>query len=470
MDIAVVLIALVTLAAGVAAGWALARNHGAAATADAQATAAAAGAERDAAAAERDRLREAQDAAVAALRDAETQLATTRARLEALEQNEEQLKDTFARMSSEALQNNRQQFLELADDRFKQAGVPLTDTLTKVERQLGEIEKARAGAQHALAQQIEFVRTTGEALRTETASLVSALSKPQARGQWGELQLRRCVEFAGMLDRCDFIEQTSVSTSDGVLRPDMVINLVGGKNVVVDSKVTLVAYLDAHSATDEATRAEHLTRHARHLRQHVDALAAKAYWGQFSSSPEFVIMFVPGDGPLNAALEHDTGLLEYAFSKRVQILGPMSFVPTLRSIAYAWQQQALADNAREVFELGRELYGRLGTMGGHVDKLGRSLTRAVNDYNTTVGSLESKVMVTARKLNELQVIDADLAEVEGLEATVRPLTKPELVESAEQARSVIVLPAAADEIEDRAEDYGVETGAGPSESSHRTGS
>jgi DNA recombination protein RmuC len=281
-----------------------------------------------------------------------------------------------------------------------------------------------------------------------------------------------------MLDRCDFVEQASVSSAEGVLRPDMVVNLVGAKNIVVDSKVTLVAYLDAEEASDETIRSQHLTRHARHLRQHVESLAAKAYWAQFPSSPEFVIMFVPGDGPLKAALEADPGLLEFAFTKRVHILGPSSLVPTLRVIAYAWQQQALADNAREVFDLGRELYGRLGTMGGHVDKLGRSLTRAVNDYNTTVGSLESKVLVTARKLNDLQVIDTDLAEVEGLDASIRPLTKPELVESAAHARAVVVLPAAETDVpadhdagtglDGRAEDYGIDAARG--ERDRRTGS
>jgi DNA recombination protein RmuC len=465
MDLAALLIALLTLAAGLVAGWAIARVTATHATAVLQADTATAAAERDAAIDDRDRLRIEHEATSGALRAAEIQAAEAGARLATLEQSEAQLKDTFARMSSEALQANRQQFLDLADDRFKQAGRPLTETLDKVEGQLREIERNRVGAQAALKEQIDSVLRTGDALRHETASLVNALSKPQARGQWGELQLRRCVEYAGMMDRCDFVEQASVTTDDGVLRPDMVINLVGGKTIVVDSKVTLVAYLDAHGATDEPTRAEHLKRHARHVRQHIDSLAAKSYWEQFSASPEFVIMFVPGDGPLNAALEQDPGLLEYAFSKRVQILGPMSLVPALRSIAYAWKGQALADNAREVFELGRELYKRLGTMGGHVGKLGRSLTAAVSQYNDTIGSLESKVLVTARKLNDLEVVDTTLVEVEGLDATVRPLTKPELVESAAQARAVVAFPAGDDDaatedqtLAGRVEDYGIDLG------------
>jgi DNA recombination protein RmuC len=428
----------------------------------------AARAERDAAHSERDRLRAERDAASERARAAELERAEADARVRALTEAEAQLKDTFARVSNEALQANRQQFLDLADDRFRQAGRPLTDTLGKVEAQLREIEKDRVGAQRALSEQIQYVRTTGEQLRAETAALVSALRKPQARGQWGELQLRRCVEYAGMLDRCDFVEQPSVTTTDGILRPDMIVNLVGGKTVVVDSKVTLVAYLDAHDAADDTAREDHLARHARHLREHVDRLAGKQYWSQFSSSPEFVIMFVPGDGPLNAALETDPSLLEYAFGKRVQILGPMSLVPTLRAIAYAWQQQALADHARDVFELGRELYKRLGTMGGHVDKLGRSLTRAVNDYNATVGSLESQVMTTARKLNEMKVTDEPLAELAGLDDTVRPLTKPELVGSAEEARAVVRLAPAESGL-DRIEDFGINVGNDP-EGERRTGS
>jgi DNA recombination protein RmuC len=428
----------------------------------------AARAERDAAHTERDRLRAERDSASERARAAELERAEADARVRALTEAETQLKDTFARVSNEALQANRQQFLDLADDRFRQAGRPLTDTLDKVEAQLREIEKDRVGAQRALSEQIQYVRTTGEQLRAETAALVSALRKPQARGQWGELQLRRCVEYAGMLDRCDFVEQPSVTTTDGMLRPDMIVNLVGGKTVVVDSKVTLVAYLEAHDAADDTARDDHLGRHARHLREHVDRLAGKQYWSQFSSSPEFVIMFVPGDGPLNAALETDPSLLEYAFGKRVQILGPMSLVPTLRAIAYAWQQQALADNARDVFELGRELYKRLGTMGGHVDKLGRSLTRAVNDYNATVGSLESQVMTTARKLNEMKVTDEPLVELTGLDDTVRPLTKPELVASAEEARAVVQI-APAESALDRIEDFGINVGNDP-EGERRTGS
>ena len=461
MNVTALLLALVTLAAGFAAGWAIARAR----TADALAEREAARAGRDAARTETAQVRSERDALTVELRTAQAAAAEALARLESeraasadkialLQDAQAKLKEMFAVASQEALHKNNEQFLELADARLKQAGAPLAETLTKVETQMREIEKERAGAQEALRAQIEFVRKTGEDLRQETASLVSALRKPQARGRWGELQLKRCVEYAGMTDRCDFTEQTSVSTTDGVLRPDMVVKLVGGKSIVVDSKVTLAAYLEAHDAVSDVVREERLAAHARHLRQHVEQLAAKAYWAQFSPAPEFVVLFVPGDPFLAAALEREPNIIDEAFNKRVHIATPTTLISVLRTCAYAWQQEALAENAREVFDLGRELYKRLGTLGGHVDKLGRSLTGAVNDYNKTVGSLESQVLVTARKLHELQVVDVQLEEPTGIEASIRPLSKPELVAAADEARVVKALPAG--EL-DRPEDYGLLT-------------
>jgi DNA recombination protein RmuC len=350
------------------------------------------------------------------------------------------LKEQFRALSAEALERSNTQFLELAGTQFKNAGRPLTETLEKVELQLRQIERDRAGAQESLKQQIEFVRTTGEDLRRETASLVSALRKPQARGQWGELHLRRAVELAGMNDRCDFVEQQSVVTSEGTLRPDLVVRLVGGKSVVVDSKVTLAAYLQAHEATDETVREERLVAHARHLRDHVNALAAKAYWNQFTPSPEFVVLFVPGEAFLAPALERDPTLLEDAFGKRVHIATPTTLVSTLRTVAYAWQQEALASNAAEVFELGRTLYSRLSTFGDHMDKLGRALTSATGTYNKAVGSLERQVLVTARKLNDLEVIEGELAAPVIIEESVRALSAPELLEAATPSRPQLVFP------------------------------
>ncbi len=450
MDVLSLLLALVTLVAGAAAGWAVARARATGTLGALTSERDTARAERDAARAEAGTLRSERDAVADRRRAAEASAADATARLEAeraasteklalLEQAQEQLKDTFARLSNEALTRSNSQFLDLADARFKQAGAPLTETLGRVEQQLREIEKARTGANEALKSQIEFVRRTGEELRHETAALVSALRKPQARGRWGELQLRRVVEFAGMTDRCDFTEQTTVATGDGVLRPDLVVRLVGGKSIVVDSKVTLSAYLEAHDAADDDVREQRLVAHAKHLRQHVDQLAAKSYWSQFSPAPEFVVLFVPGDPFLAAALDRDPALIEDAFAKRVHIATPTTLISVLRAVAYAWQQEALAANARDVFELGRELYKRLGTLGDHMDKLGRQLTGAVKAYNGTVGSLERQILVTARKLNDLEVVDTVLAEPKAVEESVRPLGAPELVASAEDGRALVAL-------------------------------
>jgi DNA recombination protein RmuC len=423
MDAIALLIAVITLAAGFAAGWALARGRSAGTLA-----------ERDAARAETETLRGERDRAVAEiraerdllseqLRAAESAATEATARLDSertsaaeklqlLEQAQEQIKDSFSRLSQDALRKNNEQFLELADTRFKQAGAPLTETLSKVEIQLREIEKSRAGAQQALIEQIERVRLSGE-------------------------------ELTGMTDRCDFTEQTTVTTSDGSLRPDLVVRIVGGKSIVVDSKVTLAAYLEAHDATDDVVRDERLTAHARHLRTHVDQLAAKSYWSQFSPAPEFVVLFVPGDAFLAAALDRDPSILDDAFTKRVHIATPTTLISVLRTCAYAWQQDALAENAREVFDLGRELYSRIGKLGARVDTLGKRLGSAVGAYNETVASLESRVLPQARKLKDLKVVDIDLAAPTPIEEAVRPVAAAELVASVEQARAVVPLPAVA---------------------------
>lgn len=461
MDITAVVLAVVTLVAGVLIGWYAARARAAGASAGAIAGATT---ERDTARAElataRSELtsaRSEREALLAELRATEVSAAQANSRIESLKEAQEQLRATFAQLSAEALAKTNERFLDLADAKFKQAGAPLSETLGKVEVQLREIEKERAGAQQALLQQIDHVRRSGEDLKTETAALVSALRKPQTRGRWGELQLRRVVEYAGMTEQCDFTEQTSVTTSDGLLRPDLVVRLVGGKSIVVDSKVTLAAYLEAHDATDDAVRDARLAAHARHLRQHVEQLAAKSYWAQFSPSPEFVVLFVPGDAFLSAALDRDPALLEDAFGKRVHIATPTTLISVLRTCAYAWQQDALAANAKAVFDLGKELYKRLGTFGGHMDKLGRSLESAVNTYNKSVGSLEKQVLVTARRLNDLDFVDEDLAICGGIEEPVRPLAAPELVASAEEAQAIVALPSLGEALEER---FGVDSGGG----------
>jgi DNA recombination protein RmuC len=367
---------------------------------------------------------------------------------------ETQLAERFRALSAQALDATNQRFLDLAEGRLRAADVratgemdrrqeavehivaPLKDTLSRVETQLREFESGRRAAHAELAQQVEFVRRSNDQLRTETQSLVTALRRPEARGRWGELQLRRVVELAGMARYCDFEEQVSVATADGAQRPDMVVRLAGGRSVVVDSKVSLAAYLEAAQAGDESVRNARMDAHARHVRQHVDRLAAKSYWAAFSPSPEFVVLFIPGEAFLAPALDHDPQLLEYAMAKRVHIATPTTLVSMLRTASYAWQQQALGDNARAVFDLGRELYDRLATMGRHVDALGKALTRTVATYNQTVGSLESRVMASARRLADLDVVSEELPSPEPVEEAARSLSAPELVESADRARAL----------------------------------
>jgi DNA recombination protein RmuC len=301
---------------------------------------------------------------------------------------------------------------------------PMRETLARVEQQLRDSDLARTRSHAELAQQVEFTRRGAEQLREQTSALVTALRRPEARGRWGELQLRRVVELAGMAAHVDFDEQVVVA--DGQ-RPDLVVRLAGGKNVVVDSKVSLAAYLEAASSAEEPAREDRLAAHARHLRAHVDQLGSKAYWSALPETPEFVVMFVPGEAFLAPALEQDPGLLEHALTKRVHIATPTTLVSMLRTVQYAWQQQALSENARAVFELGRELYDRLSGLGRHLDKLGRSLTSTVGAYNQAVGTLETRVLVSARKLSALGVIDAELPAPSAITDTPRPLSAAELV-------------------------------------------
>jgi DNA recombination protein RmuC len=356
-----------------------------------------------------------------------------------------QLPERFAALSARALDASTARFLEVAEGRLqaanataageletRQAAVehlitPLRETLARVEKSVQESDAARIRSHAALAEQVAGARQSSEQLRAQTQALVTALRRPEARGRWGELQLRRVVELAGMSARCDFDEQVSYAGADGTQRPDLVVRLAGGKSIVVDSKVSLAAYLEAAESDDEDVRSARLDAHARHLRQHVDQLAAKAYWAALSPSPEFVILFIPGEAFLAPALERDPGLLEHAMARKVHIATPTTLVTMLRTAQYAWQQAALADNARAVFDLGRELYDRIGSLGKHVDQMGKSLTRTVSAYNQAVGSLESRVLVTARRLNGLGVTDAELSPVAPVTETARPLSAPELV-------------------------------------------
>jgi DNA recombination protein RmuC len=303
---------------------------------------------------------------------------------------------------------------------------PLRHQLGRVEEQLHALEVERARASAELREQVSHVALGSEKLGRETRALVDALRKPQARGRWGELQLRRVVEHAGMLDRCDFTEQASFAGVDGALRPDLVVSLAGGGCVVVDAKVTLAAYLEAAESDDERVREERMAAHARHLRQHVDRLADKAYWDALPDSPEFVVLFVPGEAFLGPALEADPTLLEHAMSRRVHLATPTTLLSLLRAVAYAWQRQQLADNAEQVFAASKELYSRLSVFGTHVDKLGRSLGTAVADFNKTIGSLERNVLTSARRMTELG-LDGELPSPQPVVDAVRPVTAPHLV-------------------------------------------
>jgi DNA recombination protein RmuC len=358
---------------------------------------------------------------------------------------ESQLAERFQALSAQALDASTARFLQVAEGRLQAANAsaagelevrraavehlvePLRETLARVEEQLRESDAARNRSHAALAEQVNIARHASEQLRTQTQSLVTALRRPEARGRWGEMQLRRVVELAGMAPRCDFDEQATVATPDGTLRPDLVVRLAGGKNIVVDSKVSLAAYLEAAETDDDDVRSARLDAHARHIREHVDRLAAKAYWTALSPSPEFVILFIPGEAFLAPALERDPALLEHALGRKVHIATPTTLVTMLRTAQYAWQQAALADNARAVFDLGRQLYDRISGLGGHVDRLGRTLAKAVTAYNQAVGSLETRVLPSARRLSELGVVDGELTTPALVEEAPRPLSAPELI-------------------------------------------
>jgi len=350
-------------------------------------------------------------------------------RAAAWEEDRQRLMGSFAELSNQALQRNAEQFLTLADTRLKQTQEaargdlaqrqqaisqlldPLKETLGKYEEGLRQLELDRKGAYAGLTEKVAQLSSTQEALQKETRNLVTALRSPQTRGRWGEVQLRRVVEMAGMLPHCDFDEQVSTGADDGRLRPDMIVHLPGEGQIVVDAKVPLEAFLRAMEAGDEDARNAELVAHARQLRAHVDQLTKKEYWKQFEHSPQLVVAFVPGDPLLSVAYEHDPTLQEHAMSNGVLLTTPTTLIALLRTVAFTWQQETLADNARAIQQRGAELYERLGTMGVHLGKLQRSLSASVEAFNATVGSLESRVMVTARQFPSLGVVGIESKEL-----------------------------------------------------------
>ncbi|MGI5189922.1 DNA recombination protein RmuC [Promicromonospora sp. CA-289599] len=361
---------------------------------------------------------------------------------------QEHARRQFQALAGDALDANSKRFLELAEERLKRSASdgeqslakreeavkslvdPLTKAVELVRSEVLQAEKARIEGQGALVEQMRNVAEVSTELRNGTADLVTALRSSQTRGAWGELQLRKVVESAGMINRVDFTEQAQVTTEDGeVQRPDMVINLAGGKRVVVDSKVAFLGFLEAQQSDDAAYREQRLDAHVRHMRKHVDDLAGKKYWNQFEPAPEFVVMFVPAEAFLSAALERAPELLEYAVQKNVIIATPTTMLALLRTVAYAWRQESLAENAQKVLTVGKELYARLVTMTQHVTKMGRSLESATKDYNRLIGSLERNVLTSARRMVELDVVDEKdlIAEPRGIEEVPRPITKAELL-------------------------------------------
>jgi len=356
---------------------------------------------------------------LAARSRAATEVARLEATLRATKDGEERLTQSLRALSFEATAQSQ--------EAVARAVAPLHETLRRYELRVTELERDRVDAYAQLRTEVRAVHDASDALRTETGQLVAALRAPQVRGRWGEHQLRRIVEAAGMLEHCDFVEQAAGTTDDSGVRPDLVVKLHGGRSVVVDAKAPFDAYLSAMEARDERGRNTHLDAHARALRSHVDTLSAKGYWRAFEPAPEFVVLFVPADPFLDAALQRDPTLLEYAFTRNIVLATPATLVALLRTVAYAWRQEALTRNALAVHLTGRELYNRLTTLGDHVGKLGLALNGAVSAYNKAVGSLESRVLVSARKLAEMGVSDEELPPPAQVELTARQPQAPELV-------------------------------------------
>lgn len=400
-------------------------------------------------------LREEKSALAIRRAELETELAAERTlfaeRQATLEAARNSFADAFKVISADALAKNNQSFMELAratlesqqaatqaaataDLEKRQLAIgelvtPVKASLEKFEQQIGHIEKQRIDAYATLSEQVRQMSEAQLALRAETGNLVKALRAPQTRGRWGELQLKRVVEMAGMLDHCDFFEQESTSTEEGRLRPDMVVKLPGGKNIVVDAKAPLAAYLDALDATDEHEKKRKLADHARQVRDHLAKLGRKAYWEQFQPTPDFVVLFLPGEMFYSAALEADPSLIEVGVDARVILATPTTLIALLRAVAYGWTQQALTDNAERISVLGRELYERIAVLGEHWAGVGKNLNDAVAAYNKSVATLESRVLVTARKFRDLKVTgeDKEIRDLTPIEAQPRAVQAIELL-------------------------------------------
>ncbi len=366
---------------------------------------------------------------------AATELATAQQAL--LERADQRLRDTFQSLAAQALNDNRTSFFDLAKTSFETYRQPIADTLKRVDERLGDVERERIESFARLSEQIV-------ALGSSANTLAHALRTPAVRGRWGELQLRRVVELAGMLQRCDFDEQPGLFSENGRLRPDVIIHLPGGKHIVVDAKVPLEAFLDAQTCADEESRIVRLQRHARQVRDHMDRLAGKAYWDQLGNSPEMVVMFLPGESLFSAALQHDLTLIEHGLGQRVLLASPLTLIAMLTTVAHSWRQEALTENYREVARLGKEFYERLATFADRFDEIRKRLDGAVQAYNEAAGSFESRILVSARRLRELEVTTADeLRPADPIERVPRVLKQVGLMGLPDEA----LMDAEADEVE-----------------------
>jgi len=353
--------------------------------------------------------------------EAERQRVVAGSTQELLDKAHQSLRETFESLAAQALKDNRSSFLDLAKTSFEGFHQPIADTLKKVDLRLTEAERDRIAAYSRLSEQVT-------ALGSTATILSRALRTPAVRGRWGEMQLRRVVEIAGMLQRCDFDEQAGLQTDNGRLRPDLIVHLPGGKRIVVDAKAPLEAFLDAQDCADEEARIGRLQAHARQVRDHMDRLAARAYWDHVGASPEMVVMFLPGETLFSAALQHDLGLIEYGLQQKVLLASPITLIALLTTIAHTWRQEALTENYREVAALGKEFYERLGTFVEYFDDVRKKLDGAVQAYNRAAGSFESRVLVSARRLKELDVTTADdLQQIEPIDTVPRVLKQAGLM-------------------------------------------